>query len=258
MNAAETPRPAPRLVAPAALPGEITTELMALVPPSTGQPTDLPMASALSSPAVGQQLAALEQEHGLPRLVAPPHWEADRWLLYPWLIGRDVTALVAWAQHMVDPVLVRATPKPPDTLEIRVLGYLEGVTVELVGTTTRIPLTRPQAALDLDALRAVAALEQRIADGSGPPAGPPSPAAALLDPPPSVTVTMSGRCTACGSTVALTEGMVVGRHQVGYVLDGGRPTCPGTGTPPAAAASQPAAGAASLFEPSPRPSGARP
>ncbi|WP_028924227.1 hypothetical protein [Pseudonocardia acaciae] len=90
----------------------------------------------------------------------------------PWLLCAECTALLAWAEHLGEPmwwkatVLMAPTATAGPVITIVAGGQLDRFRVELVTTTSRVPdavrpfvVHRPQP-LTGDAVRKVAALER--------------------------------------------------------------------------------------------------
>lgn len=99
-------------------------------------------------------------EQGLPALYADPWLHRGRWVLTPGLPMYDVTALLAWAEHLDDgAVIAHAQLLGPTTL-LQLTGRLAGRLVVLSGCTGRRVRHDRWGLVELADLAVVAAAEQ--------------------------------------------------------------------------------------------------
>lgn len=90
----------------------------------------------------------------------------------PWLPAAPLTALLRWADRLTDPswTAVAHAPITPDSgplVSVYVVGYLDGLPVELIGSSYRqLPIDYAdhgrQQPLDVDAVREMAGREHAI------------------------------------------------------------------------------------------------
>lgn len=131
-----------------------------------------PLAETDPGAGFAERVEQLRGRENLPKLGAPSWRTQDGWVLMPWTLMADVTALLDWAGRMDGAVRcgVRRDDEHGFT-EVRIAGMLLGEPAELVGTTFRqityagddwlVSHELAAGRADLELLRDVAAQERQ-------------------------------------------------------------------------------------------------